>query len=725
MAAAAPTHDLKETSELKLRQAAQKGDFATVNSLITPPAVTNVNEPGDKSGRTALHWSAKQGHANICEALLKAGAGPSLLMKDSDGKSPLDLAIFEKNDSITKLLLEWSGLASEEERKKAVDTINSGDSNDAFDYTKVKPALHSLKATALINSKELAEWGHKYVELVNKNMNAIGKRFYFIQTGKTPKDLNNITEEEELKLQQDVRRYFPLDTLIIKHCDDLNRYSSTVELSFLCLEAVTSIFICYSKFSRELDDAIAQLQEPRVQPVKNFFINKDELKQYNKIIRKLLNMAKTNLANTIVTLEKGLVPLLINPKGFIEFINNYFPGNLTDGFDPHVVMNELREKKQIDKNQVNLLYAEANDLPLDVRKEAPPSSLSNMWEVRRRRETAEVLRKIAREQSVAKGNFTSRIMKYYKDILAKISDLIATHKDEIIKLHLLQNGPADKKEDDVINQFQQNVQSTILKLVIGNMFPLSHPDTPLHSSFLHTFYISGYHLYSKIEKALSKVTPTIQEQIKQIIDENSKTLAKAMQGSTLAPYQGPTFEEVRAKEKQVAKQKEAEARGAEASMRQQQAAILYQRELEDKKSMEEKQAKEKCAAELLSKLNLKDSKSITIIMNILKPKSKDIQQSLELKKSDFFALVTKLEIPGCEGIKLNRTTCENSLTLVLGRFYSFTYDPRHGKDRADFVDKFTISHLKSMFEAVGITATTFLTLASQYAKKGVPNSSHV
>ncbi len=60
-----------------------------------------INSRGYNSCETPLHESARLGEHGLAKALLISGAQPSLLVKNKDGKTPIELAA---DDKMTKIL---------------------------------------------------------------------------------------------------------------------------------------------------------------------------------------------------------------------------------------------------------------------------------------------------------------------------------------------------------------------------------------------------------------------------------------------------------------------------------------------------------------------------------------------------------------------------------------------------------------------------------------------
>ncbi len=99
--AATPRPASQPTSELVL--AAQQGNVAKVKELITAPG-TNINQVDGDTGRTALHWAARENRAEIITLLIEAKA--DLNAQDRTGKGPLTLAAETGSVDATRLLVE-------------------------------------------------------------------------------------------------------------------------------------------------------------------------------------------------------------------------------------------------------------------------------------------------------------------------------------------------------------------------------------------------------------------------------------------------------------------------------------------------------------------------------------------------------------------------------------------------------------------------------------------
>jgi hypothetical protein len=87
--------------EGRLREASEKGDLISVTELLRHP----VNVSGtDSKLRSALHLASVNGHGEVVQTLLAAGADTS--KKDLNGNSPLHLAVLSAQIPVCLILLQ-------------------------------------------------------------------------------------------------------------------------------------------------------------------------------------------------------------------------------------------------------------------------------------------------------------------------------------------------------------------------------------------------------------------------------------------------------------------------------------------------------------------------------------------------------------------------------------------------------------------------------------------
>ena len=93
---------LSAAPDAPVADAAMRGDVEAVRTLIKSGADVNAAQ-GD--GMTALHWAAMDGHADIAEVVLRAGASVDPLTR-LGAYTPLHLAAQESEAAVAALLLD-------------------------------------------------------------------------------------------------------------------------------------------------------------------------------------------------------------------------------------------------------------------------------------------------------------------------------------------------------------------------------------------------------------------------------------------------------------------------------------------------------------------------------------------------------------------------------------------------------------------------------------------
>jgi ankyrin repeat protein len=88
--------------ETPLMTASRVGSLASVTALVERGATVDAND--DRRGQTALMWASAEGHADVVEALINAGADFRLRL--TSGFSPLLFAVREGRISVVRTLLK-------------------------------------------------------------------------------------------------------------------------------------------------------------------------------------------------------------------------------------------------------------------------------------------------------------------------------------------------------------------------------------------------------------------------------------------------------------------------------------------------------------------------------------------------------------------------------------------------------------------------------------------
>ena len=319
-----------ENDELELRKTAQEGDLTRVTALLSKGKI-DVNATGTgKTKRTALHWAAKCGHVQVSEVLLKAGARSSLLVRDSDGKTPSDLAALAKdNGQVTALLLQWSGLGEDRDKKMLADELKSTNEIAKFNYNKLRPAIYHLKKSIESTIIDLHRFYKRYKAIIVKNEKNIKKQIYKTTTKRNIANLETISKEDEIKLNQEFARMFQVDLQVNRHIDYLSGMYGMVESITYLKESITGLYIANTQFKKNINDFKLQIETPFGQGLDTFIPDKTELKKCKKYIDKIFQIVSNSLEDITASMEKGFASLLVDSKGFIEYLNKYF----SDEFD--------------------------------------------------------------------------------------------------------------------------------------------------------------------------------------------------------------------------------------------------------------------------------------------------------------------------------------------------------------------------------------------------------
>src|SRR5271155_1820794 len=90
-----------EVGSDEIRDAAQKGDLATVQTLLKshPHLVFSKDDRGD----TPLHWASAKGHKDVAQLLLASGADVNA--RNNNGWTPLHYAVSHDRKDVVELLL--------------------------------------------------------------------------------------------------------------------------------------------------------------------------------------------------------------------------------------------------------------------------------------------------------------------------------------------------------------------------------------------------------------------------------------------------------------------------------------------------------------------------------------------------------------------------------------------------------------------------------------------
>lgn len=112
------------TGMTPLHYAAENGHIEAVIALIANGAKVNAAQvdAGACTGTTPLHGAAEQGYLNVVQTLVESGA--DTMVKDAEGKTPLDLAADSGKQKIVDFLREKLALVKTKKDETSVEREN-------------------------------------------------------------------------------------------------------------------------------------------------------------------------------------------------------------------------------------------------------------------------------------------------------------------------------------------------------------------------------------------------------------------------------------------------------------------------------------------------------------------------------------------------------------------------------------------------------------------------
>ena len=94
-----------EDCHQEIRDAARYNEIDTVRAILLCHGEDVVNDTDSRTGNTALHMAAANGHLGVVELLLKCGADPKIA--NAQGNTPLHWAATNGQQSVVDLLLKY------------------------------------------------------------------------------------------------------------------------------------------------------------------------------------------------------------------------------------------------------------------------------------------------------------------------------------------------------------------------------------------------------------------------------------------------------------------------------------------------------------------------------------------------------------------------------------------------------------------------------------------
>jgi hypothetical protein len=692
-----PMQNVNLTQELELRNAAQKGDLVLVKSLILQGI--NVNAVGPKTKRTALHWAAKCKYYKVVEALLKSGADQTL--KDKDNNTPLLLAEkIENNDAVVEILRSQFILKTKEDKER-MDQIGNTSQVKEIDEKVICTRIERLEKQLTKDYAEHNDILLKYVTHVESYIKTITVQgigspqtkansqhqgfwsYLFGSTTKSESDNFNALVDIQNKLIDETRKRFEIKIIdkhflgvknvftLISKPELLSQFISQmstkdaaeVNITFKekIIAVLSAIIVRQVILNRKIKLEVAGILEY----IKTLSIkDKNIVKNFKKCLKGLLSKSEKNLIDFKNTIKENFSECFVNPLGFFIFLDNYFKEDTLNCLDDIYSFTESAKKDA-------KLYTEEL---MALSKRFKPVVLS--------------------------------CFKYYlQETSESIQKLIKDNHNTVAQLALMKDKELEKVEAQ--NSFRRDM-SKIIEDIISNNIKDFDNSFICTGNYFYFMYRLGQRLIITMKEVLESIDSFSTEYLKEtalMIRENFVKNLNIKSTSFVS-----NFEEIRLREKQFSKEREYQKRIREESKRTESALILNQKKYMEENIIADNKMKEECIAKIFSKLcRKKDVKLIQKIFDIL---NKD---NITMLKKDFYKCLIKLEISGYEKIQSNMSVANNKVTLVLGKFYSFTLHEKHGKDNIDDIDVASIQELRKMLESINVNKNNFWEIVEKYS----------
>lgn len=653
---AASAVEVKLDKEKQLRDAAYKGNEDRVDSLINEGVNVNCIPLGENSSlRTPLHWAALAGHISIVLKLLAAGANPLARAKEKN-QTPLDLAIQSGHTKICDELRKRIGVESHK-ISDFIGTLDKNKSNEhAVDIKKLKSQVASFRREIQnfytnVNAK-VQTYNHALSEdevLSNVIDTLFKKKVPFLNL-----------PPQELKQVEEVLRSFDFTSMV-------SRFARTIASIFETFDKQSNDNYFYPILIGFIVENIV-LQRELPEKVEAIIASlKANIKQ-----AKLANKLSKELRNKIIPYVTAQQSLLFeafsrhfrfyieNPKGFSEFVSQYFPGTLIKAI--YLV------PFQTDSNGKQIPFVPTFD---DLHKNSS----------------------IVFEQ-----------FKLYFENLRKTLFNLTQQEIEHIDRHVQIFTPNNSNEHESAQKHILNILDFSLNKQLEEIMR-SHSSIEVLQLEVYNAYHQGQNIFEKFKELLKGLKTLPEAIVRQKYEAiRMEFLTKLEEQRANAPIDHATqLAKDSARSLEIKKdldnkaREEAERLKAEAG-----ALLLHQQKLDELKQKQEQEKlklnleKEHFKKQFLENLTSHDKKYIFELLN--NPKQ-------DLTEKEYLTLLKTLNIPGSESIDKNSIS-GNSGTFHAGSLYSFTYHSPHGR-KGNCVDPANINHLIKLLESVGINKDNF------------------
>lgn len=674
---------LRLDKEASLRDAAAKGDLQRVKNLlaegVNPNAVNAGTTLKPSTKRTALHWAAQNGHLEITQELLKAGANP--LLEDKNKKTPFQIATAQGHPTVAALLKQ----ALTVENKEIYSRISTVYEEVKTSSEQQKIQLKKLHAQADIFLKRDIASVHtllnnkleEYNKLLRNQISAI----IFSLSGKSDFELTSTEVKhfqtivsDRLDLAKLFQRYFYMSQSAIEALKNADSMEDSSTILFDLTSFITENILFRTNFNHQVNVINSYLPEH----IKNAKI----LRQLEKALKKLSSTVTAQQQSIFKSFSQRFQYYMKDVEGFVNFIEKYFPGDLIENIT------------YMPTDILNTSFTQDNSIHL----------------------SDEILLKTAEAARLSNTIIFRQLKLYFQDIVTDITKLM--HKEaEHVNKYVLIFTKHKVKETDTAYDCILNIINSIIESFFDKVKPENYDlKNCIFKSAMYSNYNFGQKYYVLLSELLKGLKTFPEEVInKKYEDLRRECLQMVAKEQAKAPIDHATQMALDAnRTHELKKFKEQKAR--EDALRQKQADLekhFHQQKLEEQKRKQEREAKQQEVEKagfrklFLSDLNSRDISAIYETLN---------NSKITLTEKEFLTLIVALRIPGFENIPASRESLPgNSMVFHAGKFYSFTYHSPHG--RKDKVDGANIAHLIKLLGSIGIEKDNFEALANSNSEK--------
>lgn len=690
--------------EYILRLASQKGDLKNIQIILEENKAKligiDVNARGQGSGRTALFWATAYGHCKIAETLLNFAADPSIPGKSFETKdvkrkeeTPLSMALrhsnLDKNNGKAMVELFKKHTAAHKVKVNITQYFSGQGtiSSDFREQNKIKLLKYIISLAKYMNTKpsDFIEATKNFNKFLTDWIMEIIKITNALHNSDNP--INSISFQSKLK---DVDGH---TKLIEDFCKILQFFNLSLG-SFMNnqMGGIENIIIFqiaeFIQFRRKFLESIELTRTTLESILASAQINNEKRrilkKQYKKQIFQIKEFVLGHLEELLRLIQRCMRNAIVDPAGFINFIDAYFPGGKISKltFIGELIQKDHAANQIVSTDDVQLAKMKNSD---DLNYKIIQGILGYLPELER----------------------------YTLDLKTQVEKIAKENKDSFDILHTYGSKDSSFPQKTMISIFQQSLDIHLQDAIT------KQKDIIKNNKAYRTILFEIFNFGTLIRSSLKQMAEGGLKDFFADVTSISQNLEKAILGQNqrMSQIQIPTFEDALAedmtfKEKQYHEEQERRAkRKLEREQKAKEADLI-----EKKKDHEKIKALQNTVlVEMLFRRLYPEKNNRIFIDQLIGILS---HKTTTMKKKAFFVLIKQLKIKGYELIKADNESVEgNSVTLTLGQ-KSLTLHTRHGRDREEELDPNVIKEFRDMLGDLGfIDEKAFLNQKEIFFKK--------